>query len=106
MPTLPPLPPHLAASARRVGNDVCWPIEDAREVIEHLAKEGITVLGFELWDIDADGKPKVLGSSTYRAPPSDTAEAPLDAARLALDELNRNGVAGSCCQVTWAEPRA
>ncbi len=56
----------LLATAKRVGEEFCWPAPSALEVVEALRGLGYAVLGVELWAFDEpEGPPRVVGWSTY-----------------------------------------
>ncbi len=98
----------LLSSARRVGDDFCWPAQESVEVIEALASLSRAVLGVELWRIEGDDGPEVLGWSQYNV---DTHrrwdEVVAAGARQAIDEvLGYSGDRGLWINITWVDPPA
>ena len=93
----------LLSSARRVGEDYCWPAEQSLEVIEALSSLSQAVLGVELWQIESDGPPEVVGWSQYNLDtrrPWD--EVVADGARQATDlALGQSGDRGLWINITW-----
>jgi len=93
----------LLSSARRVGEDYCWPAEQSIEVIEALSSLSQAVLGVELWQIESDGPPEVVGWSQYILDthrPWD--EVVADGARQATDAaLGHSGDHGLWMNITW-----
>jgi hypothetical protein len=96
----------LLSTARRVGDDFCWPAEQSIEVIDALLSLSRAVLGVELWRIENDEHPEVLGWSQYDIDthrPWD--EVVADAARRATDEiLGYSGDRGLWINITWVDP--
>ncbi|MFN8053527.1 MAG: hypothetical protein U0Q22_18965 [Acidimicrobiales bacterium] len=96
----------LLSTARRVGDDFCWPAEQSAGVIDALSALSRAVLGVELWRIEDDEKPEVLGWSQYDIDthrPWD--EVVADGARRATDEvLGYSGDRGLWINITWVDP--
>ncbi len=93
----------LLSSARRVGEDFCWPAERSLEVIEALSSLSRAILGVELWQIENDGHPKILGWSQYsintRRPWDEVVS---DGARQAMDAvLGHAGDRSLWINFTW-----
>lgn len=96
----------LLSTARRVGDDFCWPAEQSVDVIDALSSLSRAVLGVELWRIENDGHPEVLGWSQYNIDthrPWDVVVA--EGARRATDEvLGYSGDRELWINITWADP--
>lgn len=96
----------LLSTARRVGDDFCWPAERSIEVIAALSSLSRAVLGVELWQIENDGHPEVLGWSQYEI---DTRrswdDVVAEGARRAADEVfGYSSDRGLWINITWIDP--
>jgi len=96
----------LLSTARRVGDDFCWPAERSVDVIDALSSLSRAVLGVELWRLENDGHPEVVGWSQYNIDthrPWD--EVVAEGARRATDEvLGYSGDRGLWINITWVDP--
>lgn len=95
----------LLTSARRVGDEFCWPAHRILEVIDAFELLGLVVLGAELWQFDRDDQPTVVGWTEYQVPEGARAHRAAAARRLAHEDLL--GHAGNMrywINLTWASP--
>lgn len=97
--------PHLLRSARRVGEEFCWPATEALSVVEALQRLGLVVLGAELWRFETeDSPPTVIGWTEHEIPPGPSAARLAEATRLVTDILiSHSGDLDLWVNLTWEE---
>lgn len=59
------LPERLLVRAERLGNELAWPADAVREVIDWFRNANVAIVGVELWHED-HGAPKWISSSAYQ----------------------------------------
>lgn len=97
--------PRLLRSARRVGEEFCWPAAEALSVVEAFQRLGLLVLGAELWRFESeDSQPTVLGWTEHEVPPGPPAVRLAEATRLVRDMLiSHSGDLDLWVNLTWEE---
>jgi hypothetical protein len=97
--------PQILRSARRIGEEFCWPATEALSVIEAFQRLGLVVLGAELWRFEGDdAAPTVVGWTDYEVPPGPPAVRVAEATRLVTDILiAHSGDLDLWVNLTWEE---
>lgn len=96
----------LLSSARRVGDDYCWPAGTALEAIDALSSLSRAVLGVELWRFQDDATPEVAGWSDYVIDTGQPwADVVAKGAREAIEAiLGHVGDRDLWVNISWADP--
>ena len=96
----------VLTGARPVGNEFCWPRAAAFDVIGALGQLDQAVLGFELWSLGTDDRPRVVAWSGYQANlDKPWAQVIEDCVAAAISELRDRADDDLWVNLTWISKR-